>query len=97
LIVNATNPPPPPTNTPLHTRTVLSRFDAAPEAEHRFLRELLHLLYRDCIPHRPLLRALMARFLVAFCRTPRQDAAVAPVLEASGVCGVGWCGVLVYW
>lgn len=69
-------------------KKVLSRFEAAPESEHRFLRELLHLLYRDCVPHRPLLRALMARFLVAFARNPRRDAAVGPVLEVSK----GWVG-----
>lgn len=77
---------------PKNTHTVLSRFEAAPEAEHRFLRELLHLLYRDCVAHRPLLRALMARFLGAFARNPRRDAAVAPVLEVGsegGSVGVG--------
>ena len=75
-------------HTPHTQKKVLSRFEAAPESEHRFLRELLHLLYRDCVPCRPLLRALMARFLVAFARNPRRDAAVGPVLEVSK----GWVG-----
>ena len=59
----------------------MSRFEAAPEGEHRFLREFLHLLYRDGAGLRPLLRALMARFLGAFAHHPRRDCAVAPVLE----------------
>lgn len=80
LLASLSHPP------PFALSSVLSRFEAAPEAEHRFLRDFLHLLYRDCLPLRPLLRALMARFLVSFARNPRRDAAVAPVLEVRVWC-----------
>ena len=70
--------------TPDLLRTVLSRFDAAPETEHAFLRELLHLLYRDFPSARPLLRALIARFLTTFINVGKKDMAVAPLLEVLG-------------
>ena len=70
--------------TPNLLRTVLSRFDAAPETEHAFLRELLHLLYRDFPPARPLLRALIAHFLTTFINAGKKDMAVAPLLEVLG-------------
>jgi hypothetical protein len=60
---------------------VLSRFESAPEGEHRFLREILHLLYTSYPPQRPLLRALMGRFLGLFVGVWKKDMAVAPLLE----------------
>jgi len=65
-------------------RAVLSRFDAALETEHTFLRELLHLLYQDFPSARPLLRALIARFLTTFINTGKKSMAVAPLLEVLG-------------
>lgn len=65
-------------------RSVISRFDGAPEKEHAFLRNFLHLLYRDALKFRPLLRALLARFLAAFIHTGKKTMAVAPVLEVLG-------------
>ena len=67
----------------------MSRFESAPEPEHRFLRELLHMLYVGSPPSRPLLRALMGRFLGIFSRQWKKDMAIAPVLEVRPSGGPG--------
>jgi hypothetical protein len=60
---------------------VVSRFEAAPEGEHRFLREFLHLLYAEFVPSRPVLRGLMGRFLAQFVKVWNKAMAVGPMLE----------------